>query len=174
MSPERRNLRNIFLVGFMGAGKTTVGRILAGRLGYRYCDSDKVIETKAGKTIPEIFLGLGEDRFRELESETLESLSGKIKQVIATGGGAVMRGRNWDAMKKGGVTVYLKAPAEVIWNRIKHSKTRPLLNVDNPLEAAKDLLEKRIPFYEKADLTVDTESLSVEEIASEIIKKLGI
>jgi shikimate kinase len=174
MSPERKNLRNIFLVGFMGAGKTTVGRILAGRLGYRYCDSDKVIETKAGKTIPEIFSGLGEDRFRELESETLESLSGKIKQVIATGGGAVMRDRNWDAMKKGGVTVYLKAPAEVIWNRIKHSKTRPLLNVDNPLEAAKDLLEKRISFYEKADLTVDTESLSVEEIASEIIKKLRI
>lgn len=167
-------MRNIFLVGFMGAGKTTVGRILAGRLGYRYCDSDKVIETKAGKTIPEIFSGLGEDRFRELESETLESLSGKIKQVIATGGGAVMRDRNWDAMKKGGVTVYLKAPAEVIWNRIKHSKTRPLLNVDNPLEAAKDLLEKRIPFYEKADLTVDTESLSVDEIASEIIKKLRI
>ena len=158
----------------MGAGKTTVGRILAGRLGYRYCDSDKVIETKAGKTIPEIFSGLGEDRFRELESETLESLSGKIKQVIATGGGAVMRDRNWDAMKKGGVTVYLEAPAEVIWNRIKHSKTRPLLNVDKPLEAAKDLLEKRIPFYEKADLTVDTESPSVNEIASEIIKKLGI
>jgi len=158
----------------MGAGKTTVSRVLAGRLGYRYCDSDKVIETKAGKTIPEIFSGLGEDRFRELESETLESLSGKTKQVIATGGGAVMRDRNWDAMKKGGVTVYLKAPAEVIWNRIKHSKTRPLLNVDNPLDAAKELLEERIPFYEKADITVDTESLSVEEIASEIIKKLRI
>ena len=158
----------------MGAGKTTVSRVLAGRLGYRYCDSDKVIETKAGKTIPEIFSGLGEDRFRELESETLESLAGKIKQVIATGGGAVMRDRNWDAMKKGGVTVYLKAPAEVIWNRIKHSKTRPLLNVDNPLDAAKELLEERIPFYEKADITVDTESLSVEEIASEIIKKLRI
>lgn len=167
-------MRNIFLVGFMGAGKTTVGRVLAGRLGYRYCDSDKVIETKAGKTIPDIFSGLGEDRFRELESETLESLAGKIKQVIATGGGAVMRDRNWDAMKKGGVTVYLKAPAEVIWNRIKHSKTRPLLNVDNPLDAAKELLEERIPFYEKADITVDTESLSVEEIASEIIKKLRI
>lgn len=167
-------MRNIFLVGFMGAGKTTVGRVLAGRLGYRYCDSDKVIETKAGKTIPEIFSGLGEDRFRELESETLESLAGKTKQVIATGGGTVMRDRNWDAMKKGGVTVYLKAPAEVIWNRIKHSKTRPLLNVDNPLDAAKELLEERIPFYEKADLTVDTESLSVEEIASEIVKKLRI
>lgn len=158
----------------MGAGKTTVGRILAARLGYRYCDSDKVIETKAGKAVSEIFSALGENHFRELESETLESLSGKIKQVIATGGGAVMRDRNWDAMKKGGVTVYLRAPFDVIWDRIRHSKTRPLLKVDNPLEASRELLEKRTPFYEKADLTVDAEGLSVEEIASRIIKKLGI
>jgi shikimate kinase len=174
MSPERGKLKNIFLVGFMGAGKTTVGRILAARLGYRYCDSDKVIETKTGKAVSEIFSELGEARFRELESETLESLSGKIKQVIATGGGAVMRERNWDAMRKGGVAVYLRAPFTVIWDRIRHSRTRPLLKVDNPLEASRELLEKRAPYYEKADLAVDTEGLSVEEIASRIIKELDI
>jgi shikimate kinase len=174
MSPERWNLNNIFLVGFMGAGKTTVGRILAAKLGYRYCDSDKVIETKAGKSVSDIFSALGESHFRELESETLESLSGKIKQVIATGGGAVMRDRNWDAMKKGGVTIYLSAPFDALWDRVKHSKIRPLLNVDNPIEASRELLLKRAPFYERADLTIDTEGLSVEEIASRITKKLRV
>jgi len=174
MTPERKKLKNIFLVGFMGAGKTTVGRILARKLGYRYCDADKVIETKAGKTVSEIFSSHGELRFRDLESETLGSLAGKEKQVIATGGGAVMRDENWEAMKKGGVTIYLKAPMSVIWERVRHSKTRPLLNVDNPLEAASELLNKRVPFYETADITIDTENLTPEEAASEIMKKLGI
>ena len=174
MTPPRKKPKNIFLVGFMGAGKTTIGRILARTLGYRYCDSDKVIETKAGKTVSEIFSSQGESRFRELESETLNSLAGKEKQVIATGGGAVMREENREAMKKGGVTVYLKAPVSVIWERIRLSKTRPLLNVDNPLEAAEELLQKRAPFYESADLTIDTEKLTPEEAASEIIKKLGM
>jgi shikimate kinase len=174
MSPERKKPKNIFLVGFMGAGKTTVGRVLARRLGWRYCDSDKVIETKAGKTVSEIFSSHGEPRFRDLESETLLSLAGKEKQVVATGGGAVMREENMRAMKKGGVTVYLKAPMSVIWERIKHSRTRPLLNVDNPFEAAEELLRKRIPFYETADITVDTEDLTPEEAASEIMKRLGV
>ncbi len=85
-----------------------------------------------------------------------------------------MREENREAMKKGGVTVYLKAPVSVIWERIRLSKTRPLLNVDNPLEAAEELLQKRAPFYESADITIDTESLTPEEAASEVIKKLGI
>jgi shikimate kinase len=174
MSPERKKPKNIFLVGFMGAGKTTVGRVLARRLGWRYCDSDKVIETKAGKTVSEIFSSHGEPRFRDLESETLLSLAGKEKQVVATGGGAVMREENMRAMKKGGVTVYLKAPMSVIWERIKHSRTRPLLSVDNPFEAAEELLRKRIPFYETADITVDTSQLTPEEAADEIMKRLGV
>lgn len=174
MSPERSKPKNIFLVGFMGAGKTTVGRILARRLGWRYCDADKVIETVAGKPVTEIFSAHGEEHFRQLESETLSNLSRKERQVVATGGGAVMREENMRAMKGGGVTVYLKAPVSVIWERIKDSKTRPLLNVDNPLQAATELLGKRITFYEAADVTVDTESLTPEEAAEEIIKKLGI
>jgi shikimate kinase len=175
MSPKKSSKpKNIFLVGFMGAGKTTVGRILARRLGWRYCDADKVIETVAGKSVTDIFSGRGEEYFRQLESETLRDLAGKERQVIATGGGAVMREENMRAMKGGGVTVYLKAPMSVIWERIKHSKTRPLLNVENPFEAAGELLNKRIPFYEAADVTVDTESLTPEEAAGEIIKRLGI
>ena len=158
----------------MGAGKTTVGRILARKLGWRYCDADKVIETVAGKTVPDIFSAFGEEYFRDLESETLYSLAGKTKQVIATGGGAVMREENREAMKKGGVVIYLKAPMSVIWERVRHSKTRPLLNVDNPFDAAEELLRKRAPSYETADITIDTENLTPEEAASEIMKRLGI
>lgn len=174
MTPERKKFKNIFLVGFMGAGKTTVGRILARKLGWRYCDADKVIETVAGKTVSEIFSSHGELHFRDLESETLYSLAGKTKQVIATGGGAVMREENMQAMKRGGVVIYLKAPMSVIWERVRHSKTRPLLNVDNPLEAANELLRERAPSYETADITIDTGNLTPEEAASEIMKRLGL
>lgn len=174
MSPRRKQPKNIFLVGFMGAGKTTVGRILARKLGWRYCDADKVIETVAGKTVSEIFSSRGEIHFRDLESDTLSSLAGKTKQVIATGGGAVMREENREAMKKGGAVIYLKAPMSVIWERVRHSKTRPLLNVDNPFDAAEELLRKRAPFYETADITIDTENLAPEEAAAEIMKRLGI
>lgn len=174
MTPERKKFKNIFLTGFMGAGKTTVGRILARKLGWRFCDADKVIETMAGKAVSEIFSAQGEEYFRDLESETLASLSGKTKQVIATGGGAVVREENREAMKKGGVTIYLKAPVSAIWERVRHSKTRPLLDVDNPFDAAEELLRKRAPVYETADITIDTEKLTPEEAASEIMKRLGL
>jgi len=173
MTQNHLNYQNIFLVGFMGAGKSTVGRILAEKIGYRYCDADKFIETQAGTTITQIFADHGEEHFRDLESESMESLSTKEKQVVATGGGVVQRDRNWDAMYRGGITIYLKAPIEVIWERIKHSKTRPLLQVENPLETARELLNKRTPLYEKADLIVDTSNLSLEEVAKEIITSIN-
>ena len=173
MTQNNQNYKNIFLVGFMGAGKSTVGRILADKIGYRYCDADKFIETHAGTTITQIFADQGEKYFRDLESESMEFLSTKEKQVIATGGGVIQRDRNWDAMKNGGITVYLKAPIEVIWERIKDSKDRPLLQVENPLETARELLNKRTLLYEKADLIVDTSDLSLEEVAEEIIKAMN-
>ena len=173
MTQNNQNYKNIFLVGFMGAGKSTVGRILADKIGYRYCDADKFIETRAGTTITQIFADHGEKYFRDLESESMEFLSTEEKQVIATGGGVIQRDRNWDAMKSGGITVYLKAPIEVIWERIKDSKDRPLLQVENPLETARELLNKRTPLYEKADLIVDTSDISLEEVAEEIIKAMN-
>ncbi len=174
MTPRKKQPKNIFLTGFMGAGKSTIGRILARELGWRYCDADKVIETRAGKPVSDIFSEHGEEYFRDAESETLLSLAGKTKQVIATGGGAVMREENREAMKNGGVTVYLKAPMSVIWERVKHSKTRPLLKTENPREAASELLEKRSPFYETADVIIDAGELSPEEAAAEIMKRLGL
>jgi shikimate kinase len=104
----------------------------------------------------------------------MESLSAQEKQVVATGGGVVQRDRNWDAMNSGGTTIYLKAPIEVIWERIKHSKNRPLLQVENPFETARELLNKRTPLYERADLIVDTSNLSLEEVAEEIIQAINI
>lgn len=157
----------------MGAGKTAVGRLLSEKLGYRYCDADKVAETKAGMTVSDVFARHGEAYFRDLETGILRDLSRKDRQVVATGGGAVMREENLKAMRAGGVTVYLKASPDVIWTRVKHSRTRPLLEVEDPRAAVTELLSKREPRYEMADLTVDTDGLTLDEVASEIVKRLG-
>jgi len=169
---EDLKYKNIFLVGFMGAGKTTVGRVLADRIGYLYLDADEVIEKNAGKSVSAIFSDHGEDYFRDLESESLKSISAQEGQVVATGGGVVMRDVNWETMKNAGTSVYLKAPVEIIWERIKHSATRPLLQVENPFETARELLSRREPFYEKADLIIDTEKLSIEGVADELLRSL--
>lgn len=165
--------KNIFLVGFMGAGKTTVGEVLAEKIGYECIDPDQVLEDNAGTTISAIFSEYGEDYFRDLESKTLQSISTGGGQVIATGGGAVIRERNWDTMKNAGITVYLKAPIEILYDRIKDSTHRPLLQVENPLERARELLDERESMYQKADLIIDTEKLSVDGVADEIVRVLS-
>lgn len=156
----------------MGAGKTTVGRILAEEVGYRYVDADNVIEKQSGKKITEIFSEHGEEYFRALESEVLENLSNGERQVIATGGGIVTRETNWEIMNRGGITIYLKAPIATIWERIKNSKSRPLLRGEDPLGTAALLLQKRARFYERADIIIDTENLSPDSVAREIAKLL--
>ncbi len=170
---EGLKYKNIFLVGFMGAGKTTVGRVLANKIGYSCVDPDQVLEENAGTSISAIFSEFGEDYFRDLESRTLESISAGERQVIATGGGVVIKDRNWDIMKKSGLTVYLKAPVEVLYERIKDSTNRPLLEVENPLERARELLDSREHLYQKADLIIDSEKLSVREVADELIRILN-
>lgn len=165
--------KNIFLVGFMGAGKSTVGRILAEKLGYGFCDADKYIEEQAGTTITQIFADHGEEYFRDLESESTEALASGENQVIATGGGVVQRDRNWDAMRTGGITIYLRATVEAVWERIKDDDTRPLLQVDNPVETARELLGKRTPMYEKADIIIDTDALTPEQVADEVLSRLS-
>ena len=165
--------KNIFLVGFMGAGKTAVGKVLAGKTGYEYRDADKLAETEAGMTVTEIFAARGEVGFRELESGILSALAEGERQVISTGGGAVTRPANLDAMRKGGVIVYLKASPETIFERVKHSKTRPLLQVENPFERIKELLAARAHLYELADVSVATDGRDPGNIVDEIMGLLG-
>lgn len=156
----------------MGAGKTTVGKILARIVGYEYVDTDELVEERTGKAITEIFSERGEDYFRDLETSAIRFITESGGQVVAAGGGAVMREENRNLMEAGGVTVYLKAPAHVIWERVKDSESRPLLKVEDPYGTIERLLKERTPAYESADITVDTENLSPEEVASEIIGKL--
>jgi shikimate kinase len=169
---KNRNLNNIYLIGFMGAGKTSVGRILAKSLKMGFVDIDDRIEKELGMTISQIFSKWGEDYFRDAEAKMLRTISGNKEQVIATGGGIVLRDENWDTMRENGVTVYLKASAEVLWNRIKHNTTRPLLQVEDPSKKAVEILSRRIPLYERADLVIDTENLTPHEVALEITEKL--
>ena len=165
--------KNIYLIGFMGAGKTSVGKILAERLQLEFCDLDGLIQADCGKTISSIFSEHGEAFFRELESKTLQSVSQNSGQIVATGGGIVLRQSNWKVMKEGGVTVYLKASPDVLWSRIKNDTSRPLLQVEKPSEKVRELLSFRMPLYEKADMIIETENKSPQNIADDIIRHIN-
>ena len=170
---KKKFSKNIYLIGFMGAGKTSVGKILAEKLRLEFYDLDELIEAECGKTISRIFSEHGEVFFRELETERLKSVSKNSGQIVATGGGIVLRESNWKIMKEGGITIYLKASADVLWNRIKDDTSRPLLQVEKPFEKARELLSMRIPLYEKADIIVDSEDKSPENVADDIIGQLS-
>ncbi|HLV09407.1 MAG TPA: shikimate kinase [Halanaerobiales bacterium] len=166
---ERRNLK-IVLVGFMGTGKTEVGKILAERRGMLFIDTDQEIERESGMTIPEIFSAKGEAYFRKLESQVLErALSSPDKLVVAGGGGIVISDYNRRIIKEQGNPVLLTASPELIMERVRDSD-RPLLQRDNPLEAIKRLLKRRSPYYEQFNIRVETDFKEPEEIANEIMK----
>ncbi len=164
---------NIVLVGFMGTGKTAVGKKLARVLKREFIDTDKIIEDRAGKTISKIFADDGEANFRDLEAEVIKDISERNGSVIITGGGAVLRDENINNLKKNGIIFCLKAMPEVIYNRVKNDTKRPLLQVENPLEKIKEMLEQRKKYYEKADCIVDTSEMTVEDVVKEIIKKFS-
>jgi shikimate kinase len=163
---------NIVLTGFMGSGKTVVAKQLARLLGMKVIDVDSEIERSRKMTINEIFKQFGEPKFREVETETIKQISENNNVIISTGGGAVLKHENMDVMRKKGVIVCLSASPETILERTKSSRDRPLLLVENPLERIKELLEYRRPFYEKADIMVDTESKTPLQIAEEIVEKI--
>jgi len=159
---------NISLVGFMGSGKTVVGRKLAEKMGYDLVDTDDMVEEAAGKKISELFEKEGEEKFRELERKAVKKAGEMDKVVVSTGGGVVLSPENLANLRKNGPIVLLKVSAEKAFERVKGEKHRPLLAVNDPLARMKELLEKRRTFYELADYQVDTEGKTPEQIADEI------
>lgn len=163
---------SIFLVGMMGAGKSTVGRLLAHQLGYRFYDSDVVIERVAGKTINQIFADDGEESFRQLESQVLSELSAQIKSIIATGGGIVMRRLNWSYLHHG-LVIWLDAPVELLLDRLREDSTRPLLQQNNPAQTLQNILDQRRNLYAEADLQIPIRADDTpEQIVSRIITEI--
>lgn len=160
---------NIFLVGLMGAGKTSVGRLLAKRLGKQFVDSDHEIEARTGVRIPVIFEIEGEAGFRQRESATLQELTAGRDLVLATGGGAVLDPRNREALKSRGTVVYLRASVDELWNRTKHDRNRPLLQTPDPRARLAELLAQRDPLYvEVAHVIVDTGTQSLRTLVSRL------
>ena len=149
------NLKGVtlFLVGMMGAGKSTTGQALAEKLGYKFFDTDAVIEQLAQQSISEIFQDSGEETFRELETKVLSELSSYRQLVVATGGGIVLKKMNWSYLRHG-LVVWLDLSAEDLWERLKDDDSRPLLKTDNPLQTLEDKLEERRELYGQADVHV--------------------
>jgi shikimate kinase len=161
--------KNIFLVGMMGAGKTSVGRALAKRLNKIFYDSDHVIEERTGVKIPLIFEIEGEPGFRHRESAVLDELTALDDVVLATGGGAVLAQENRDRLRTRGTVVYLRASVKDLLNRTRHDKNRPLLQTADPRARLNELYEMRDPLYrEAAHVTIDTGSQSLTTLVNRL------
>ena len=164
---------NIILVGPMGAGKSTIGKNLASRLHYRFCDTDSVIEERTGADIPWIFDVEGEEGFRTRETVVLRDLLRDQSQVIATGGGIVLRSRNRDYLAKGGTVVYLTASLDQLVQRTAKDRKRPLLQVSNPRERLQQIIAERDPLYRAvADHIVITDGRGPRNVVQQIIDML--
>jgi shikimate kinase len=163
----------VALVGLMGAGKTAVGTALARKLGVPFRDSDQEIVKAANMTIAEIFDRDGEAFFRRKEAQVIARLLRETPGILSTGGGAFLLEENRRAISDKGVSVWLNADLELLWNRVKHKNTRPLLRTANPYATLSELYHARRPFYARADLVVRPEpGYSIEEMAERVIEAL--
>lgn len=164
---------NIILVGLPGSGKTTIGRQLARRLGLPFVDSDQVIEARLGCSIREYFEREGEDAFRDLEQTVLDELSQQHQGVLSTGGGSVLRPVNRQRLHERGHVVYLRSAPEDVYRRLRHDKSRPLLQVQDPLARLRALYEARDPLYrEAAHLVLETGRPSVAALVGKLLAQL--
>jgi len=167
------NFQNICLVGMMGAGKTTVGRQLAKRLGRRFVDADHEIEARTGVRIATIFEIEGEAGFRRREAEAIDALTREHGLVLATGGGAVLDPSNRRRLKESGLVVYLRVLPLLLYERTRHDRNRPLLQVADPLATLEELFAQRDPLYrEVADVVIDTSSGGVGSLVRRVEQEL--
>jgi shikimate kinase len=167
MQPPR-HLVNLALIGFMGTGKTSVGRALAEHLGFEFLDTDELIQSRTGRSINDIFARDGEPAFRALERDVVKELSNRQKLVISTGGGLPTNPENLAALKEHALVVCLWSSPEKIWERVRNQSHRPLLHDPDPQKKIRDLLAAREPFYKQADVLINTGLRSIREVAQQI------
>lgn len=161
--------KNIFLIGFMGCGKSTMARLLAEETGAKLVEMDETIVAEEGMSINEIFEKYGETYFRDLESKLIQRISKDGGAVVSCGGGAILRPENVACMKENGKIIYLSATPETIFKRVRHSTNRPLLNGNMNVEYISSLMEKRLPHYlEAADITINVNDKQKLEILNEL------
>ena len=166
-----KKYKNIYLIGLMGSGKTTLGKILSKKLDKQFYDSDHVIEEKLGVDVPMIFEYEGEAGFREREKDILRELVNKQNIVLATGGGIILSKSNRDLLSDNGIVIYLKSNQKDLIKRMKNDKTRPLLKDGNIDEIIKKLCKEREPLYEDiADFVIMTKNKRIHEVVNEIIE----
>lgn len=163
-------MKNIYLVGFMGTGKTIVGKELAKKKKWRFLDLDDLIELREKRTIADIFTKEGEPYFRRTEKQALKEVSKEKKFVVACGGGVVINPDNIKTMKETGIIICLSASPQVILARTSTYRHRPLLNVADPKKQIELLLKIRAPYYAKADKIIETSKCSIKEVVGKIIK----
>ncbi|MCR4673374.1 MAG: shikimate kinase [Lachnospiraceae bacterium] len=168
-------MNNIYLIGFMGVGKTAVSKTLRKKLGWKLMDTDELIEKKEKMTIPEIFEKKGEDYFRQVEREVVASLTKQSKVIVSCGGGVATFESNQKEIKKGGRVFFLSATPETILERVKRNNRRPLLEGKKTVKDIQKFLNERVPFYEKAcDYTIVVDGKSLDSIADEILSYIDL
>jgi shikimate kinase len=166
---------NIILIGFMGCGKSSIGRRIALRLGYQFLDSDELISSRTDKSISELFASEGEAGFRIRETNELQSLAGSSRIVLATGGGSILNPLNREFLHQLGLVIWLHAEPEALFERASRSRKRPLLDVENPRHAFFSLLESRLSLYAgTADFKIDATGLSHEQTVEKILRQIEI
>jgi shikimate kinase len=165
--------RNLVLVGLMGAGKSAIGKIVAHELNIPFVDSDHEIERVSRMTISELFAAYGEPEFRKLESRVIRRLLRTGPRVLSTGGGAFMTAETRDAIRNNGLSLWLDADLDTLWERVSKRDTRPLLRTENPKKTLEDLMIARYPTYAEAHLKVKSRDVKKEQVADEVIAAIA-
>ncbi len=165
--------RNLVFVGLMGAGKSAIGRMVAQQLRVPFIDTDVEIERVSRMTISELFASYGEDEFRALEMRVIKRLLRGGPKVVSTGGGAFVNESTRRHIKRGSISMWLKADLDVLWERVNKRDNRPLLKTENPKATLMALMERRYPIYEEADITIESRDVRKEIIVNEVLEAIA-